>query len=377
MKTRVYLDYNATTPVCEPAKLAIIQALSQYGNPSSLHQSGREVKVLLEEAREAIGHFFGARQEQIIFTSSGSEGNNQALKHVLFHSILTKTPAHIITSTVEHSSVRVCCDTLESLGVQISRVGVNADGYVSIDEIVSALRPNTRLISIQLANNEVGTLQPISELVEACKDHPCLIHTDAVQAAGKLPLNMQELGVDLATFSSHKLYAPKGCGALYVKNHKQLSSLISGSSHERKLRAGTEAIPSILAFSAALQYLDTSFDFTTLRQDLVNNLRTHLPGVVIHTPLEKSIANTLSIGFDGLDAHAIAMNLDLDGFEVSTGSACSVGSIEPSVVLEAMGVSTSLNKGSLRISLGLQTTQKELYDFVLSLQAIVHRMQNL
>ncbi len=377
MRHRIYLDYNATTPVCDAAKAGVVRALEVFGNPSSLHQSGREAKILLEEARESVSQFLGASPEQILFTSSGSEGNNHVLKHSLFHSLLTQAPAHIITSTVEHSSVGVCCDALEALGVRITRVGVDKSGCISVAEIVAALTPDTRLISIQLANNEVGTLQPISEIVAACKDHPCLIHTDAVQAAGKISLNVHDLGVDFATFSSHKLYAPKGCGALYVKNDKQLSSLISGASHERKLRAGTEALPAILGFSEALQNLDCSVDFRSLRQGLVEELRTRIPSLVIHTPLNNSLPNTLALGFDTLDAHAIAINLDLEGFEVSTGSACSAGSVEPSHVLSSMGISESLNKGSLRVSLGVNTTQEDLLSFAKTLHTIVQRMQNL
>jgi cysteine desulfurase len=331
----------------------------------------------METGREQVARFFGASTEHIIFTSSGSEGNNMVLKSVLTEKLLSNSPAHIITSEVEHSSVRLTCEWLSRFGIEVTFVGVDKTGRVRPADVKAAIRPETRLISIQYANNEVGTLQPISEIAQIAKEAKIRVHSDAVQAAGKLPLNFLESGLDAITVSGHKLYAPKGIGAVLVKDAKEWHSLITGASHERKLRAGTESVPLIATLGHVLSLHTEYPDYTDLRNSLISTLQSALPDIVIHTPLDNALSNTLCFGFSDIEGHGLAINCDLDGFSVSTGSACSVGSIEPSPILAAMGVSDILNTGSIRVSLGTSTTEASLSRFAESVIDSVKRMKGL
>jgi len=369
----VYLDYNATTPL-HPAVIKVIQDSSKlFGNPSSLHASGRLAKAAIEDARATIAAFLGTAREHVIFTSSGSEANNQVIKSILFDSLLRKVPAHIITSSIEHSSIREAVSHVEKMGVDVTVVGCDASGAVHPADIQNALQPHTRLVSIQMANNEIGTIQPISEISKLLKGKSVLFHTDAVQAAGKIPINVETLGVDFLTISAHKLYGPKGMGALYVRNDETLLPLLSGASHERKLRAGTESVQAIIGFAKAVALLDSIHNYSDLRSHFISEVKKACPDVVVHTPLDRSISNTLSLGFPGVDGHALTINLDLEGIAVSTGSACSVGSIEPSPVLEAMGIPSHINKGTIRISFGRGSTEADCLAFVSALKTCLPR----
>lgn len=369
-KKRIYLDYNATTPLHPEVIKAIRVAEKSFGNPSSLHATGRQAKAMLEDSRATIAEALGAVRENMIFTASGSEGNNQVIKSVLFQSLIEKKPAHIISSQIEHSSIREALKQVQKMGVDVSLVGCDASGRVNPADVQNALRDNTRLISIQFANNEVGSIQPIKEIVEISRAKKgCLVHTDAVQAFGKIEINAKDIGVDFLSVSAHKVYGPKGIGALYVKNDETLLALVSGSSHERKLRAGTEAVPQVVGFAKAVSLLR---DWNTeMRDYLIRQIQLVFPDCVIHTPLVNSLANTISIGFPGYDAHALAINLDLAGVDVSTGSACSSGSVEPSPVLSAMGVPVKLNKSSIRLSLGTDTSQEDIHGFIEALKKII------
>ncbi len=372
-KKRVYLDYNATTPLHPAVSKTILESAKIFGNPSSLHASGRDAKAAIEDARALIARFLGTEREHLVFTSSGSEANNQVIKSVLFESLLNKKPAHIITSAIEHSSIREAVKHVEKMGIEVTIIGCNSRGEVRLEDVRSAIVPYTRLISIQMANNEVGTLQPISDIAKLTKGTPILFHTDAVQAAGKTPIDVKALNVDFLTISAHKLYGPKGIGGLYVREDSTLHPLISGSSHERKLRAGTESVQSIIGFAKAVALLDNLSDYSDLRLRLISAVKTVSPDIVIHTPIDHSISNTLSLGFPGIDAHALTINLDLEGIEISTGSACSAGSIEPSPVLEAMGISTELNRGTIRVSLGAGSTDEDIYGFIAGLKKCLVR----
>lgn len=340
------------------------------GNPSSLYASGREAKAAIEQARADIANVLGAERENLIFTASGSEANNHVIKSVFFQSLIKKEPCHVVSTAIEHSSIREALNQVQKLGVEVTVVGCDKTGRVSVDAIQSAIKPNTRLISIQLANNEVGTLQPVGELAQKIKGKNILLHTDAVQALGKISINIKELDVDFLSIAAHKIYGPKGIGALYVKNDETLMALVSGSSHERKLRAGTEAVQAILGFSKAATLLAENKDKKN-RDYLVKKMQSELSSIVIHTPLDNAIGNTLSVSFPGKDGHSLAIQLDLAGFEVSTGSACSAGSVDPSPVLAAMGVPLALNKSSLRISLGKDTTTEDLDRFVIALKDLI------
>lgn len=375
--SRVYLDYNATTPVLPEGVAFLQEALTVYGNPSSLHAEGRDAKALMETGRQQVADYFGAQTDNVIFTSSGSEGNNMVLKSILTEALLTDTKPHIITSSVEHSSIRLTCDWLSRFGIDVTAVGVDASGRVNPEDIKAALRPETALITIQYANNEVGTIQPLPEIIQIAKDHDIFFHSDAVQAAGKLPLNFLELGLDAMTISGHKLYAPKGIGAVFVKEASRLHSLITGASHERRLRSGTESVPLIATLGHVLSAQTELPNYTDLRDHLLGLLNEALPGLHVHSPLENSLSNTLCFGFSDIEGHGLAINLDLDGFSVSTGSACSVGSIEPSPILDAMGISEDINKGSIRVSFGRSTTKQSLTLFANSVINSVNRMRGL
>ena len=375
--SRVYLDYNATTPVLPEGVAFLQEALTVYGNPASLHAEGRDAKALMETGRQQVADYFGAQTDNVIFTSSGSEGNNMVLKSILTEALLTDTKPHIITSSVEHSSIRLTCDWLSRFGIDVTAVGVDASGRVNPEDIKAALRPETALITIQYANNEVGTIQPLPEIIQIAKDHDIFFHSDAVQAAGKLPLNFLELGLDAMTISGHKLYAPKGIGAVFVKEASRLHSLITGASHERRLRSGTESVPLIATLGHVLSAQTELPNYTDLRDHLLGLLNEALPGLHVHSPLENSLSNTLCFGFSDIEGHGLAINLDLDGFSVSTGSACSVGSIEPSPILDAMGISEDINKGSIRVSFGRSTTKQSLTLFANSVINSVNRMRGL
>jgi cysteine desulfurase len=377
MKQRLYLDYNATTPVLPEVLKTFTSTAKLYGNPSSLHTSGRKAKEVLENSRDTIARYIGADPEKLLFTGSGSEGNNQVLKSILYKYLESKEPAHVLVSAIEHSSIKQTAEQLKMFGVEVDIIPVDASGFIRIEEVASLLKPHTKLVSVLLANNEVGTLQSIKRLTEIVKTlSSALVHTDAVQAIGKIDVDVHDLGVDFLSMSSHKVYAPKGVGALYVKNDKTLFPLIAGSSHERKLRAGTENVPGIAAFSKALTLLDPTFFYNHVTP-LIHYLREKLndfPGVVIHTPETHTLNTTISIAFKGIDGQALAMNLDLEGIDVSTGAACSAGSVEPSSILSAMGISDELNLSTIRVSIGTSTKKEELDFFIDTLTKILSRL---
>lgn len=372
---RYYFDYNATTPVLQETQEYIHETLKKFGNPSSLYYEGREAKEEMELARERVADYFGTTPPHVIFTSSGSESNNMVIKSIIFEAILTHTPVHIITTAIEHSSVMRIFDAIPENYVRISIVGVDAKGHVNCDDIASEICPETRLISVQMANNEVGSIQPINEIATLAREQGILCHSDAVQAAGKVRLDFDALGLDFASISGHKVYAPKGVGVLLCKDDTQLLPLISGASHERKKRAGTESIAMIAGLGFSLFKHPKSVDYSEQRDTIVSFLKTKHSEAIIHTPLDMSLSNTLSMSFPGIDGHALAINLDLCGIAVSTGSACSVGSVEPSSVLRAMGVSDEINRSTIRISLGKFVTNDMCLELCNSLSKSIDRMR--
>ncbi len=379
MSKFVYLDYNATTPVLPAIATAYHESLTPFGNPSSLHQYGQQTKAILEKSRRSVARGIDANASQIIFTSSGSEGNNQILQSLWRRSLQKKRSLHVITSAIEHSSIRVTLDTLSQFGVNITVLPVDKHGHVSVDAVRHAITPETGLISVMLANNEIGTIQPVSEICEIAHQHNILVHTDAVQALGKMPISTQNIPVDFMTISAHKIYAPKGSAALYIRDDATIDALIYGGGHERKLRAGTENISGIVAFSESFSYLSGPDEWRRQRgllDKIVSKIKQQLNCIVVHTDHHSGLSNTLNLGIDNLDGHALAINLDLAGIGVSTGSACATGSIEPSPVLAAMGMSPSLNIGSIRVSVGKHTTEAEGDYFADQYIAIVKRMRS-
>jgi cysteine desulfurase len=325
-----------------------------------------------------LAQYLHTSPEKIIFNSSGSEGNNHVLYSLLIHALQTSIKPHVITSRIEHASIKNTLSALSRFGLDVTEVPVSTSGHVRLTDIEAAIQPNTGLISIILANNEMGAIQPISDICQLAKSNGILIHTDAVQALGKIPCNIDLYPVDFMTFSSHKIYAPKGTGALYVKSPKDFHAFIHGGSHERELRAGTENIPGIAAFESAILNLPDQTEWARQRSLLdfiVSELTQSFSSLQVHSDHTNGLPNTLSLGIDGIDGHALAINLDLAQVGVSTGSACATGSIEPSHVLEAMGISKPLNSGSIRISIGESTTLSECEHVVKSFIECVRMMQ--
>ena len=364
---RVYLDNNATTPVL-PAVFEAMQAYfgERFGNASSIHHHGQETRAAVERARESVAALLGCRASEIVFTSGGTEGDNLAIFG------LTKPGQHVISSTVEHHAVLNSCKHLEASGCEVTYVPVNGLGQVDPDDVRRALQPNTRLITIMMANNETGVLQPVEEIGKVAAEADVYFHTDAVQAAGKVAIDVKRLGCDLLSISGHKMNAPQGVGALYVRKGTTLRPMLFGGSHERSRRAGTENVPGIVALGKAAELAREAFSRGDLEQ--MSRMRDHLEQTILSQVESTSVngqgaprvPNTSSIYFECIEGEALVIALDLKGVAVSTGAACSSGAIEPSHVLTAMGMSPERARGSLRFSLGKQNTPEDI-EFALSL----------
>jgi cysteine desulfurase len=364
---RVYLDNNATTPVL-PEVLAAMQPYfrEHFGNASSIHHHGQETRAAVERARESVAALLGCRASEIVFTSGGTEGDNLAI----FGSI--NPGQHVITSTIEHHAVLNSCKHLEASSVEVTHVPVDGRGQVDPDHVRRALRPNTRLITIMMANNETGVLQPVEEVGKVAAEADVYFHTDAVQAAGKVAIDIKRIGCDLLSISGHKMHAPQGVGALYVKKGTALRPMQYGGSHERQRRAGTENVPGIVALGKAAELARDAFarrdldHMSALRDRLERTILGEVEGTAVNGQGAPRVANTTSISFECIEGEALVIALDLKGLAVSTGAACSSGAIEPSHVLTAMGLRPEETRGSLRFSLGKQTTPEDI-EFALSL----------
>ena len=362
--TPIYLDHNATTPL-HPEVIRIMEsALHDFGNPSSQHSYGQRAKENIETARDHLAQAIQAKSDQILFTSSGTEANNHVLYHVYFQGLETGEPAHIITSSIEHSCILNTCQWLEKKGVSVTYLPVDQTGEVDLKALTAAIRPETKLISIMAANNEVGTIQPLKAIHDIAQKNGIPLHIDAIQVLGKIPFSINAPEVDFATFSAHKLNGPKGAGALYAKNPKTLSSLLKGGPQERQKRAGTENTLTIIGFGECIKQKMATLNqdmahINTLSQTLLTGLH-KIPNAVINTPLNKAIPGTISVAFPGHQAERLVMKLDLEGIYVSTGSACSTGTIETSHVLQAMQLTLPIQESTIRISIGPSNTQEEI-----------------
>jgi cysteine desulfurase len=364
---RVYLDNNATTPVL-PEVFETMQAYfgERFGNASSIHHHGQETRAAVERARESVAALLGGGASEIVFTSGGTEGDNLAIFG------LTRPGQHVISSTVEHHAVLNSCRHLEASGCEVTYVPVNGQGQVDPDDVRRALRPNTGLITIMMANNETGVLQPVEEISRIAAEADVYFHTDAVQAAGKVAINVKRIECDLLSISGHKMNAPQGVGALYVRKGTTLRPMLFGGSHERSRRAGTENVPGIVALGKAAELAREAFSRGDLEQ--MSRMRDRLEQAILSQVESTSVngqgaprvPNTSSIYFECIEGEALVIALDLKGVAVSTGAACSSGAIEPSHVLTAMGMSPERARGSLRFSLGKQNTPEDV-DFALSL----------
>jgi len=369
---RIYLDYNASTPVCESARLAMTPFLKEaFGNPSSLHWAGEPARAAVESAREEVADLLGAAPDEIIFTSGGSESNNLALKGVAF--ALREEGRHVITAEAEHPAIQAPCAFLEKIGFEVTRVPV--DGYCRVDpdSIARAMRPDTILVSIMHANNEVGTINPIAEIARIARGHGALMHTDAAQSVGKVETKVDTLGVDLLTIAGHKLGAPKGVGALYVRSGTPLEPLIHGAGHEQGRRAGTESALLAVALGAAAREaadLAPMQRVKALRELLWMLLRAQFGNrIALNGHPDERLPNTANISFVGkVGAEILA---GLEGVAASTGSACHSGEVELSPVLRAMKVSPEVGMGAIRFSLGRATTEAEIDAVIADISALI------
>jgi cysteine desulfurase len=378
---RIYFDHNATTPVHPQVVEAMLPCLSDdWGNPSSIHWAGRAAKKGLEDAREKVAAFLGCDPVEVIFTSSGSESDNLAIKGVA-HAKRAKGN-HIITTKVEHPGVLNTCKFLEREGFAVTYLDVDGDGLLNVEKLKEAITDKTILITVMYANNETGVVFPVSEIGAIAREKGITFHTDAVQAAGKLPLNLKELACDLLSISGHKLYAPKGVGALYLKRGVRVTPLIHGGHHERNRRGGTENVASIVGLGRACEIAARDMEeeashLRALRDRLEKGLTAAIPFVKLNGHPEKRIPNTVNLSFEFVEGESLLLNLDMLGIAASTGSACTSGSLEPSHVLVAMAVPVELTHGSIRFSLGKGNTEEEV-DFLLEkMPPIVERMRSM
>ncbi|HEY6253212.1 MAG TPA: cysteine desulfurase family protein [Candidatus Angelobacter sp.] len=375
---RVYLDNNASTPVLPEVFEAMRPYyLERFGNPSSIHHYGQHARAAVERARASVGALLNARPAEIIFTSGGTEADNLGIFG------LVRNGDHVITSTIEHSAVMNTCKRLEQMGLEVTYVPVNGRGEVEADEVRKAIRPNTRLISIMMANNETGVIQPVEEIGEIALEEDIFFHTDAVQAAGKVPIDVQKVRCDALSISGHKIHAPLGTGALYLKKGTLIQPLLYGGNHERQRRAGTENLPGIVGLGAAAEisrkWLENNgpAEMAAQRDRVENSILESVDGTGVNGLGAPRVPNTTSIYFDHVEGEPMVIALDLKGLSVSTGAACSSGAIEPSHVLLAMGLSQERARGSLRMSLGKQTTKEEIDFAVQVIPETVARLREL
>jgi len=363
---RVYLDNNATTPVLPEVLDAMRPYFAEhFGNASSIHHHGQETRAAVERARESVANLLGCRASEIVFTSGGTEGDNLAIFG------LAKPGDHVITSTVEHHAVMNACKHLEDKGCEVTSIPVDGKGQVDPDDVKRALRPNTKLVTIMMANNETGVVQPVEEIGKVAAEADVYFHTDAVQGAGKIPIDVNKIGCDLLTISGHKVHAPQGVGALYVRKGTLLEAMLYGGSHERSRRAGTENVPGIIGLGKAAEIARAALErgddteMANLRDQLERELL-EIEATGTNGEGAPRVPNTTNIYFDHIEGEALVIALDLKGLAVSTGAACSSGAIEPSHVLTAMGLRPDRARASIRFSLGKQNTADDV-DFALRL----------
>jgi cysteine desulfurase len=352
---RFYFDHNATTPLDPEVLETMVSCLGQvYGNASSIHHFGQGAKQRLETARRQVAGLIHCQPAEVVFTGGGTEADNLA---VLGAARASGRPVHVVTTAIEHPAVLMACLQLEREGHAVTRVRAGSSGIVNPDDIRAALRPETALISVMHANNELGTVQPLAEIARVARQAGVPLHSDGVQALGKIPVDVDALGVDLYTVSAHKLYAPKGVGALYVRKGTRLAPVMFGGHHERDRRPGTENVPAIAAFGSAAEVAGRLLGadaerIGALRDRLENGVLDRIPGTGVNGSRWNRTPNTSNLYFDGIDGEALVIALDLRGFAVSTGAACSSGAIAPSHVLTAIGLSPDRARASMRFSLG-------------------------
>jgi cysteine desulfurase len=378
---RIYLDHSATTPMDKEVLAEMLPYFTEkFGNPSSIHSYGREVKKAVEEAREKVAKAIGAQTQEIIFTSGGTEADNMAIKGVALAN--TKKGKHIITSAVEHHAIIDTCKFMKQHGYEITYVPVDKEGIVRVEDIEAAIKEDTVLITIMHANNEIGTIQPIAEIGKLAKAKGIIFHTDAVQTIGKVPVNVDELNVDLLSISAHKFYGPKGVGALYIRKGTKLLPISQGGAQERKRRPGTENTPGIIGMGKAIELAMANLNYeieniTKLRNKLINGVLNTIPHVQLNGHAENRLPGNANFSFNFIEGESLLLSLDMKGIAGSSGSACTSGSLDPSHVLLAIGLSHEIAHGSLRLTLGKDNTEEHV-DYVLQvLPEIVGKLREM
>jgi len=378
---KVYFDHSATTPVDPKVVEAMLPFLNEkFGNPSSIHSFGREVKVALEEAREMVAEFCNTRAADIYFTSGGTESDNMAIKGVAYE--LKMKGKHIITSQVEHHAVLNTCEFLEKEGFEITYLPPDKYGMIHPEAVEAAIRKDTILITIMHANNEVGTISPIEQIGAIARNSGVLFHTDVVQTFGKIPLDLSKLPVDLMSVSAHKIYGPKGVGVLYIRKGVKLVQMAHGGGHERNRRPGTENIPGIIGMAKAVELrkdrMKNENEFVKRLRDLFYEKVTKaIPRLILNGHPDERLAGHLNLSFVGIEGEALLLSLDLKGVAASSGSACTSGSLDPSHVLAAMGLKPEFARASIRFTLGKDNTEEDVDYTVSILPEIVQRLRSM
>jgi len=379
---QIYLDNNATTPVDERVLEVMLPYLKgMYGNPSSVHFSGREAKAAMENAREQVAKFINADPSEIYFTSGGTESDNIALKGSAF--LQKDKRNHVIVSSIEHHAILESANYLEKEGFKVDYLGVDHDGFVSADELKEKINDKTAIVSIMQANNEVGTIQDIPSLSAIAKEAGAIFHTDAVQAAGKVKIDVDELGADMLSISGHKVYGPKGIGFIYIRKGKRITPLFHGGHHEKKRRAGTENIPGIVGLGTALELAESLREAEHIRLDelaefFIDGVKQAVPNVYMNGPRNNNrVPSTVNLSFEYIEGESIILSLDMKGIAVASGSACTSGSLSASHVLTAMSVPVELAQGSIRFSMGRFTSKEDLEYTISVLPEIVEKLRSM
>jgi len=376
-----YFDHAATTKLnVDVLKTMMPYLTEEYGNPSSIYSLGRNAKKVIEDARDKVAAILNSKPQEIYFTGSGSESDNTAIKGVAYAN--RNKGNHIITSKIEHAAVLDTCKTLEKDGFDVTYLSVDSDGIINLDELKNAINDKTILISIMFANNEIGTIQPIEEIGKIAKENKIYFHTDAVQAVGSIDIDVDKLNIDLLSLSAHKFYGPKGIGALYVRKGVKFNKIIDGGHQERNKRAGTENVASIIGLAKALEMAYSKLEennkhLTDLRELYISEIEEKIPYIKLNGHRQKRLPGNANISFKFIEGESLLLNLDIKGICASSGSACTSGSLDPSHVLLALGMSHEVAHGSLRISFGIENTKEDVIYLVNHLIEIVNRLRDM
>ena len=377
----IYFDHAATTPTRPEVVEAMLPYFNaKFGNPSSIYSLGRDSKKAIEEAREAVAKAIGAQSREIFFTGSGTEADNWAIKGVAYAN--RQKGKHIITTAIEHHAVLHTCQYLESDGFEVTYLPVDADGLVSAEQVNAAIRPDTILITIMFANNEIGTIQPIAEIGKIAKEKGVTFHTDAVQAMGNIPINVADMNIDLLSMSSHKFYGPKGIGALYIRKGVKITSFLHGGAQERGRRASTENVAAIVGLAKALEIATDNMEtynkkLIALRDRTIKEIEQKIPFIKLNGHRDKRLPGNVNFSFEFIEGESLLLMLDMKGIAASSGSACTSGSLDPSHVLLAIGLPHEIAHGSLRITFGEENTDADVDALMEVLPMIVQRLREM